>query len=229
MSHYSVWKHDYNDDWIIKNYTGKCTKDFTERYVAETGHNVKQSVLRKHISKQLGIKSYGYYYTEEELEFVRLHYSRDGAKYCAKQLGCSVDRIYGMANTRLGIKMSKEDFCKHVNVYESQYPVGTIKASKDDGSDWVIKTDEGWKSLGRYAYEKYIGPIPEGYYVVFLNRDVTDARPENLMAVPKGVVGAMNANEMWSDNPQLTKVTLLYLILKRIYEGENNELTSEDA
>lgn len=223
MAYYSVWKHDYDDEWIRKNYTGKCTKEFHKRYVEETGHEVLQTTLRHHIRRQLGIKSFGYYYTDEEVEFVKNNYGMLGAKACAEQMNCDINRVYGIAHCALGIKMTKEEFKKHVNVFEARYPTWTIKPAKADCSEYVIKTDNGWEHLGRYVWEQHYGSVPDGHYVVFLNRDPSDARIENLMAVPKGVVGGMNYADLWSENPQITKARLMVQVLQRLMKMEEFE------
>lgn len=220
MKQYSVWKHHYDDEWIRQNYPGKCTKEFTERYVAETGHNVLQDTLRKHISRDLKLEN-NYLYSDEELAFIKANYSKAGGEACAEALGISVNRVYGIARTHLGIKMSKDDFKRHVNVYEAKYPVGTIKQKEGD-SNYCIKAEDGWHELGRYIWEQHHGTIPEGHYVVFLNRDPSDARIENLALVPKGVVGAMNFNNMWHEDADLNKAHLMVMLLERMVKGQNN-------
>lgn len=218
MKPYSVWKHKYDDEWIKQNYPGKCTNDFHRRYIAETGHEVSKETLRKHIRRDLDLDT-KYHYTDKELAFVKANYATLGGKACAKALGIPLTRVYGIANEHLGIKMSKEDFKKHVNVYEDQYPIGTIKQKNGD-SNYCIKAEDGWHELGRYVWEQHYGAIPEQYYVVFLNRDPSDARIENLMLVPKGVVGAMNINDMWHEDADLTKAHLMVMLLERAMKGQ---------
>jgi hypothetical protein len=38
----------------------------------------------------------------------------------------------------------------------------------------------------RLIYEQHFGPIPEGYEVHHKNKNRTDNRPENLVAIPRG-------------------------------------------
>lgn len=213
MAHYKVWKHEYNDEWLLNNWTGKCTTEFRDRYVSEIGHEVSKETLRKHIYDTLNLKS-NYHYTEREADYIREHYTELGAKACAEALGIDVHRVYGIAHRLLDIRMSPEDFKRHVNVFEAQYPVGTIKQAKEGGT-YNIKAEDGWHELGRYVWEKHYGKIPDDHYVVFLNRDNSDARIENLMLVPKGVVGAMNYGQMWHDDAKLNKTHLTWLLLKR--------------
>lgn len=212
MARYNVWKHHYDDEWILNNWLGRCTTEFCDRYVAETGHEVSKETLRKHIYKALNLHT-DYYYTDEEVLFIKEHYAALGAKACADKLGISITKVYSIAHDRLGLKMSKEDFKRHVNVFEAKYPVGTIK--QINGKNYTIKAEDGWHELGRYVWEQHNGKVPEGHYVVFLNRDAKDARIENLAVVPKGVVGAMNVNNMWHDDADLTKTHLMVLLLER--------------
>lgn len=221
MAAYSVWKHYYDDEWIVENWSGRCTKDFHAKYVEETGHDVCQSSLRHHIHRVLDLKS-DYHYTDDEVAFVRDNYENLGAKECARRLGVKLTKVYSIANARLGIKMSKEAFKRHVNVFEEQYPVGAI-VKKNNDSNYTIKAEDGWHELGRYVWEKHHGKIPDDYYVVFLNRDPSDARIENLALVPKGVVGAMNLNDMWHDDADLNKTHMLVMLLERAMKGESCE------
>lgn len=218
MAHYSVWKHHYDDEWIKANWTGKCTTEFRDRYVRETGHEVCKETLRKHIKRDLSLHN-SYHYTRGELDFVSENYERLGAIECARRLDISVERVYHIARVRLGIRMSKEAFKRHVNVFEEQYPVGAI-VKKHNDSNYTIKAEDGWHELGRFVWEKHHGKIPDDHYVVFLNRDPSDARIENLALVPKGVVGAFNCNGMWHDDADLNKAHILVMLLERAMKGE---------
>lgn len=220
MKPYSVWKHNYDDEWIRQNYPGKCTNEFHRRYISETGHEVCKESLRKHIRRDLDLDT-KYHYTDEELAFVEANYALLGGKACSEILGIPITRVYGIARAHLGIKMSEEDFRRHVNVYEAQYPIGTIKRKEGD-SNYCIKAEDGWHELGRYVWEQHYGKIPEGHYVVFLNRDPSDARIENLALVPKGVVGAMNLNDMWHEDSELTKTQIMVILLERAMKGQDN-------
>lgn len=216
MAAYSVWKHYYDDEWIVENWSGRCTKDFHAKYVEETGHDVCQSSLRHHIYRVLGLQN-DYYYTDDEISFVKENYGKLGAKECARRLGVNLIKVYSIAHDRLGIKMTKEEFKKHVPVYEAKHPVGAIVQNKD--GNYTIKAEDGWHELGRYVWEKHHGKIPDDYYVVFLNRDPRDARIENLAIVPRGVVGAFNCNDMWHDDPELNKTHILVMLLERAMKG----------
>lgn len=215
-----IWKHNYDDEWLNQNYPGRCTQEFCNRYVTETGHRVSKETLRKHIYRDLDLKT-DYYYTAEEIAFVKENYGKLGAKTCAERLGVSIRRVYHIAYRCLGIKMSKEEFKHHVNVYEDKYPVGAVVQNK--GKNYTIKAEDGWHELGRYVWEQHYGAIPKGHYVVFLNRDQRDARIENLMLVPKGVVGAMNCGESWHEDADLNKAHLLMLLLQRAMKSEEKE------
>lgn len=214
---YSAWKHHYDDEWIISHWEGKCTNNFHERYVKETGHDVSKEVLRSHIYKALGLKT-DYYYTEKEVAFVKENYGKLGAKECARRLGVNLTKVYSIAHDRLGIKMTKEEFKRHVPVYEAKYLVGAIVQNKD--GNYTIKAEDGWHELGRYVWEKHFGEAPDDHYVVFLNRDPRDARLENLALVPRGVVGAFNCNDMWHDDPELNRTHILVMLLERAMKGE---------
>lgn len=92
-------------------------------------------------------------------------------------------------------------------------PIGTERVR--NGYIWVKVKDDvprpgeaagyiNWRPKAQVVYEKAYGPIPEGYIVVFLNRDKTDCRPENLYAVSPRVNREMGKKRWWSEDQELT-------------------------
>lgn len=219
MARYSVWKHEYNDQWILQNYNGKCTRDFLNRYTQETGHKVAIETFRKHVHS-LGCKT-TYYYTQEELDFVRDNYHRLSSSECAEQLGVSLNRVRSIIS-RLGLKLTKEEFMERVPVFKAKYPIGHIKNHSSrchpNGTNYQIKTENGWMELGRYAWENHYGEIPKDHCVVFLNGNNTDTRAENLALVPCGYVGAMNLNGGRTESADITKLKIMVMDLERLME-----------
>lgn len=202
----------YDDEWIMANHNGNCSRAFHKRYMQETGHVVKYETFRAHIRRKLKLYSTTFYYTDDELSFVRQNYNKMGAATCAEKLGCGLTKVYSMRR-RMGLKLTREEFGRFVNVYQDIYPVGTIR--QQGLKNLVIKTEDGWKQLGRYVWEQHNGELPKGYVVLFLNGDKADARIENLMAVPCGIVGALNVSGWRFDDPDMTKASVLILELQR--------------
>lgn len=60
-------------------------------------------------------------------------------------------------------------------------------------------------SKQRYVYEKYKGKIPEGYIVIFADRDKRNFDIDNLILVSKSEFLIMNENHLHYENAELTK------------------------
>lgn len=90
-------------------------------------------------------------------------------------------------------------------------PVGTERTSKDGYV--VIKVREeatvpmskdNWKLKHVWVWEQANGPLPEGHVVYFADGDKTNFDPENLVAIPRRLVGVLNSLEVkWHDAESL--------------------------
>lgn len=212
--------HVYDTEWILENYNGRCGIEFFNKYLEESNdHTATMYGIRTYISRKLGLKG-DRHIPNEQVEFVKAHYGELGRKECAKALGCPISRIDSIIR-QYGLKMSKEDFEKHVPTYENTYPIGSIR--ERNHNKFFIKTENGWENLGRYIWEKHNGPIPENHYIVFLNGDHSDGRIENLACVSKRVVSKLNRFK--TDNEELMecaiKTAMLELAIYDYKKGAN--------
>lgn len=91
-------------------------------------------------------------------------------------------------------------------------PVGTERVGKDGYV--VVKVREratvpmskdNWRLKHVWEYEKAHGPVPEGHVVYFADGDRRNFDPDNLVAVPRSLVGIMNGPGMprWHDAESL--------------------------
>lgn len=69
-------------------------------------------------------------------------------------------------------------------------------------------THDNWKAKHKIVWEEHYGDVPEGCVIFFADRDRTNFDPENLVAVPKRLVGMMNENAdergmVWHDRESL--------------------------
>jgi hypothetical protein len=76
-----------------------------------------------------------------------------------------------------------------------------------------------WLPKQRKIYEEVFGKIPDGYMVVFLNRDTTDFSIENLYCTNRKILAIMNRYGWFSSNREQTltaiKLCELWEELKR--------------
>ena len=75
----------------------------------------------------------------------------------------------------------------------------------DEGANYERPTHPCWKQKHVIVWEQAHGrPVPHGCRLVFANRDKTDFDPENIVAVPKGLLMTMNAMGLqWYDRETL--------------------------
>lgn len=95
-------------------------------------------------------------------------------------------------------------------------PVGTERVSK---GYVVVKVQENpsrpgskdnWRLKQVVAWEKANGmPVPAGHMVMFADRDRENFDPENLVAVPRCLIGAMNGGPKWHDRESLEAAVAL--------------------
>ena len=85
---------------------------------------------------------------------------------------------------------------------------------------WVMKKEDGtWDQASRVIYEKNFGSIPKDYSVIFLDNDVNNLEPENLLAVPIKYLGLLSQYNLKSVSKEITLAGIewckLYEILKK--------------
>lgn len=68
-----------------------------------------------------------------------------------------------------------------------------------------VKKQENWVQKQRVVYEKHYGKIPEGYVVIFLDRNRENFDPENLAAIKRSELARLNKQGMIYDDTNLTK------------------------
>ena len=69
-----------------------------------------------------------------------------------------------------------------------------------------VKKQENWVQKQRVVYEKHYGKIPQGYVVIFLDRNRENFDPENLAAIKRSELARLNKQGLIYDDSNLTKV-----------------------
>ena len=103
-------------------------------------------------------------------------------------------------------------------------PVGTERVGKDgyisvkvrDKAN-VAMSKDNWKLKHVWEYEKAHGKVPEGHVVYFADRDRRNFDPDNLVAVPRSLVGILNSSSMpeWHDAESLRACIAIAQIKRR--------------
>ncbi|HFH9921529.1 TPA: HNH endonuclease signature motif containing protein [Streptococcus suis] len=102
-------------------------------------------------------------------------------------------------------------------------PVGTIRYTTDGYPKIKIAEPNIWKQMHRKVWEEHHGPIPSDHSVVFLNGDKTNWDISNLACLSRSELARMNHEQLFSSDPDLTKVGIGMTKLKsKIIEVKRN-------
>ena len=85
-------------------------------------------------------------------------------------------------------------------------PIGSERIGKDGYlmvkvREWpdVPQSKDNWRFKHHVVYEENHGTIPEGHIVMFADRDTRNFDPDNLVAIPRKLIGVLNQGYKWSD------------------------------
>lgn len=121
----------------------------------------------------------------------RIKYSKDQiAQYCRRN---------GLNNN---MRDSRRHRAKLGYEIKAAFGYTFIKVRNDVAAKYSM---ENYMPKHRYIWEQTHGPIPENYCVVFLDGDKTNFSLDNLMAIPRNELLAMNRHNLYFSDPELTR------------------------
>lgn len=181
-------------EYIRDNSWGVSSKEMAERCNEKFGTNWTQTGM-KQFRQRHGIKSgvTGWYQKGHP----------PGNK--GKKLEEVVRDPERVAEIRERIKATQ--FKKGERPY-NEMPVGSIVVNTDgykmrkkqmEGSMW-----DRWEFLHRAVWEEHNGPIPEGMFIIFKDRNKLNCSIENLALISRAENAIMNTMKLRSDDPDLT-------------------------
>lgn len=127
---------------------------------------------------------------------------------------------WGFGLTRGQINLFRASYDKQVRQDgtrrggRKRVPVGTERVGKDgyitikvrEEADKAMSKDN-WMLKHVWIYEQTHGPVPDGHVVYFADGDRRNFDPENLVAVPRKLIGVMNGMGIeWHDRETLEAV-----------------------
>lgn len=205
-----MYGHRYHDDWIREHYDKyDRTDDLAKAYNSQFGVALSYEAFRKHL-KYIGYSRY-HTYTDVENSWLKEYFPIHGPEETAKAYS---DRFGVVANPdRLG------RHCRTILGLDNLSgkrgaipPVGTVvythKANSGKNVIPMVKTEDGWVSQVSLIFPDKT----DSQAIIHLDGDGTNNDPPNLCLVDKRVLGGMI--HLWSDNPELNKVSILYCQLK---------------
>lgn len=109
---------------------------------------------------------------------------------------------------------------KDGHISANALPIGTITETRDGYR--YIKTDRGWEREHNLVWEKAYGKIPEGYYILHLDRNGLNNNLDNLVLMNKQENLSMLGIGLTYD-PDINKAILLTARIKqKVKKYENN-------
>lgn len=209
---------DWDDKWIIDNWPGMCTTEFTQLYSKHVGLDIKKESLRKHIRKKLKLKNTFCNIDDEIKNYIIDNYEKIGY---AKMLDTVKER-FGEDNIKhvrhivrkYKLNVPKETIYKNLNLD----PPGTINEQPSTGYLY-IKLDHGnWELYHKYLYEQAYGKISKDKCVIFLDNNNRNFNLSNLVAIPKIHQRYLNMYKMRSEDPDITKTAILWCQLHELVD-----------
>ena len=85
-------------------------------------------------------------------------------------------------------------------------PVGTERFAKDGYIVVKVKDPNVWELKHRYIYKKHYGEIPNGYNVIFADKNISNFDIDNLILVSKAEMLILNKNKLIFEDKDFTKV-----------------------
>ena len=232
------------DDWLRRNHSAeKLIRELTAEFNAAFGENRSADTMKHHCRK-LMLQRNNRFFSEEEDRWLSEH-SRDGSFL---EVAAEFNRIFGQTRTPGVIKVH----CNRAlhagfknQKYSNSFPIGTevirsgfvwVKVSNIhcEKSGKLTSSVVNWRQKSHIVWEQHYGSAPpEGYTIVFLNRDTKDCRIENLYAVSPRVMREMSKKKWWSTDRELTLAAIRWCELfyamkeaegvrKNIQNGEKN-------
>lgn len=114
-----------------------------------------------------------------------------------------------------GKKMSPEQYekCKATMFKKGNCPhnhreIGSERIGKDGYLQIKVGEPKKWKQKHVYLYEQEYGPIPKGYKVIFLDKDIRNLDLKNLALVSPNELLRLNQKKRINENPDITKINL---------------------
>lgn len=121
-----------------------------------------------------------------------------------------------------------------------RYKVGDERTDKD-GYTWVKVCESNrdpragnrhgmkcWRLKSHLVWERTHGmPVPEGHAVIFANRDASDFSPENVVAVPKGVLSTMNALKLQYHDAETLQACMTLARIRMALKSKRKDMKDE--
>lgn len=188
-------RHKYTDEqskFILENYIGITTNELVKLFNNRFGTNLSESRLRAYKkNRQLS--------SGVVTRFEKGHISPNKGKKC----------VGGWEPTQF----------KKGNKPHNYKAIGTERINGDDYVDIKIADPNKWRAKHILVWEEKNGPVPEGYVVIFGDRDKRNFDLDNLILVSRQQLLIMNRKNLIQNDTELTRTgAIIADIENKIYE-----------
>lgn len=117
---------------------------------------------------------------------------------------------------------------KKGNIPHNYRPVGSERINKDGYTEIKVADPNKWELKHRYIYKKEYGEIPNGYNVMFADKNKLNFDIDNLILVSKSEDLIMNNRELIFNDKELTKTGhLIAKVINRTYNFQKKTKSSD--
>ena len=202
--------HRYSEEqkkFIIDNYYGKYSKELADMFNKQFNTNITAKEIksyRKNHKLNSGLSG----------QFKKGHVTHNKGKKQTEYM------------SKEAIEKTKATRFKKGNIPQNHRDIGEERISKD-GYIYIKVRDgclnDNWELKHRYIYKQHYGEIPNGYNVMFADKNKRNFDIDNLILVSKSEDLIMNNNKLLFSNKELTKTG--HLIAKVI--DKTNKVKNE--
>lgn len=202
--------HRYSEEqkkFIIDNYYGKYSKELADIFNKRFNTNITAKEIknyRKNHKLNSGLTG----------RFKKGHVTHNKGKKQTEYM------------SKEAIEKTKATRFKKGNIPQNHRDIGEERISKD-GYIYIKVRDgclnDNWELKHRYIYKQHYGEIPNGYNVMFADKNKRNFDIDNLILVSKSEDLIMNNNKLLFSNKELTKTG--HLIAKVI--DKTNKVKNE--
>lgn len=199
--------HRYSEEqkrFIIDNNYGKYSKELAEMF-------------NQHFNTNITAKEIAYFRRNHKLnsgltgQFKKGHTTHNKGKKQVEYM------------SKEAIERTKATRFKKGNKPNNYRPVGSERITKDGYIEIKIADPNVWKLKHRYIYEQHYGTIPDGYNIMFADKNKLNLEINNLILISKSEDLIMNRNKLIYEDSELTKTG--HLIAKVI--DKTNKVKNE--
>ena len=202
--------HRYSEEqkkFIIDNYYGKYSKELADIFNKQFNTNITAKEIknyRENHKLNSGLSG----------QFKKGHVAHNKGKKQTEYM------------SKEAIEKTKATRFKKGNIPQNHRDIGEERISKD-GYIYIKVRDgclnDNWELKHRYIYKQHYGEIPNGYNVMFADKNKRNFDIDNLILVSKSEDLIMNNNKLLFSNKELTKTG--HLIAKVI--DKTNKVKNE--